>query len=138
MRGQETVRDGADVGQHDSLAEVGPGRDQAQLEQALYQIVRRVFRAALIDQDRLLTIREAARIRRCRREEIRNLVRNGKLPAIQRGGRLFILRETLRELLRAEEAEKKSSCNARRPVRRKSSTRLEDLDPDIRAALGAA
>lgn len=81
-----------------------------------------------VESMRPLSISEAAKALRCRRDQVDTLIHGGSLPCIKRNGRRYVLQSDIRDYLRNE-----SRCLAPRP-RRASVKRLkmEDVDPALR------
>ena len=78
---------------------------------------------------RPLSISEAAKALRCRRDQVTKLMDSGSMPCIERTGRRYVLPSDVGKWLRHE-----SECLAPRPHRRVSAARMkmEDVDPALR------
>lgn len=97
--------------------------------QALVDAIQDLRRAVdPVESMRPLSISEAAKALRCRRNQVEELIYGGSLPCIERNGRRYVLPSDVRNYLRTE-----SRCWAPRP-RRVSVKRIkmEDVDPALR------
>lgn len=89
------------------------------------------FRGAVypIEHMRPLSIAEAAKTLRCRRNEVEALIKTGTLSCIKRNGRRYILPSDLAQWL---ESESRRQCTQNRRRRPRRLLKPEEIDPALR------
>ncbi len=82
-----------------------------------------------VEQLRPLSLDEAAKSMRCRRNHVERLIAKGELPCIRRDGRRYVLPSDVQQVLRAEA---KRRPQPKRPGIKRPPANLEDVDPAMR------
>lgn len=86
-----------------------------------------------LEQIRPLSIAEAAKALRCRRQEVEYLIHKGSLPFIKRHGRRYILPDDIHRRLKDEtECENPQDRQTRHHLSKNISPKINDIDPHLR------